>query len=82
MRPSTPEGWKAVHCAYFAVKDFDLHDQLVATAWAVVSVLSAMRERERARGTPEEQAAFDTLCRETQLWLRREIEAFRFERTH
>jgi hypothetical protein len=78
MRPSSPQGWEAVNAAYAAVKPFELPDQLTATAWAVVSVLSAMRERERARGTPEEQAAFDRTCAETQAWLHRQIEILRF----
>jgi hypothetical protein len=69
-----------VNAAYAAVKPFDLPDQLTAAAWAVVSVLSAMRERERARGTPEEQAAFDRTCDETQTWLQRQIEGLRFEK--
>jgi hypothetical protein len=82
MRPSTPQGWAAVSAAYAAVKPFDLPDQLMVTAWAVVSVLSAMRERERARGTPEEQAAFDRTCEETQAWLHQQIEALRFEKAN
>jgi hypothetical protein len=66
MRPSSSRGWEAVSAAYAAVKPFDIPDQLTATVWAVVAVLSAMRERERVRGTPEGQAAFDRTCDETQ----------------
>jgi hypothetical protein len=82
MRPSSPRGWQAVNAAYAAVKPFDPPDQLTAAAWAVVSVLSAMRERERARGTPEEQAAFDRTCDETRAWLQQQIEALRFGKTN
>jgi hypothetical protein len=51
MRPETPEGWQAVDAAYTAVKPFPPRDRVTATAWAIVAVLSALREKRK--DTPE-----------------------------
>ncbi len=45
--PRPPRGWEAVDTAYRAVKDYPPQDQGTATAWAVVSVLSATREKSK-----------------------------------
>ena len=55
MRPATSRGWEAVNNAYRAVKDYALHDQVVAAMWTVGAVLSVLREKskdtsEAARG--------------------------------
>lgn len=76
MRPETPAGWEAVNAAYAAVKAFPPRDQVTATAWAVVAVLSAMREK--SKDTPEARTAFDRTCTETLAYLTQQIEALRF----
>ena len=79
MRPSTPQGWEAVNTAYQAVKDYPPPDQVTATAWAVVSVLSAMREK--SKDVYEARAAFNRVCDETLAYLQQEIAALRFPTT-
>jgi hypothetical protein len=76
MRPKTPEAWHAVDAAYAAVKAFPPRDQVTATAWAVVAVLSA--QREKSKDTPAAQMAFDRTCGDTLAYLWGQIEALRF----
>jgi len=80
MRPSTPQGWDAVNHAYRAVKDYALRDQVVAAAWTVAAVLSALREK--SKDTPAARTAFDRACDETQAYLTQQIEALQFEKGH
>ena len=47
MRPATPQGWEAVNRASRAVKDYALHDQVVAAMWTAGAVLSALREKSK-----------------------------------
>ena len=47
MRPATPQGWEAVNRASRAVKDYALHDQVVAPMWTAGAVLSALREKSK-----------------------------------
>ena len=77
-RPSTPQGWEAVNSAYRAVKDFALHDQVVAAAWTVGAVLSALREK--SKDTPEARTAFDRTCDESLGYLQQQIAALRFRK--
>jgi hypothetical protein len=79
MMPSSPQGWKAVHSAYAAVKDFELHDQTVASAWTVVAVLSA--QREKSKDLYEARAACNRTCDETLGDLHQQIAALRFPTT-
>jgi hypothetical protein len=76
VRPETPAGWEAVNAAYASVKPFAPRDQVTATAWAVVAVLSAMREK--SKDTPEARTGFDRTCHETLAYLTQQIEALRF----
>jgi hypothetical protein len=62
MRPQTPEGWQAVDAAYAAVKAFPPRDQVTATTWAVVAVLSAMREK--SKDVSEARTAFNPDAKE------------------
>jgi len=80
MRPATPEGWEAVNTAYRAVKDFPLHDQVIAAGWTVAAVLSALREK--SKDTPAGRTAFDRTCHETLTYLTQQIEALRFTKGH
>jgi len=79
MRPSTPQGWEAVNTAYQAVHDYPPQDQVTATAWAVVAVLSAMREK--SKDVYETRAAFNRVCDETLAYLQQEFAALRFPTT-
>ncbi len=76
MRPATPEGWQAVDAAYAAVKGFPPRDQVAATAWVLVAVLSAMREKSKDRA--ETRTAFNRTCDETLAYLQQQIAALRF----
>lgn len=76
MRPSTPHGWEAVNNAYRAVKDYPLSDQVVAAAWTVGAVLSALREK--SKDTPNGRTAFDRTCGDTRAYLQQQIEGLRF----
>ena len=79
MRPSTPQGWGAVNSAYRAVKHFPPHDQVVAAAWTVGAVLSALREKSKDR--PEGRTAFDRTCDDVLVYLQQQIEGLRFPAT-
>ncbi len=79
MRPATPEGWQAVDAAYAAVKTFPPRDQVTATAWAVVAVLSAMREK--SKDVYEAQTAFNRTCDEALAYLQQQIAILRFPTT-
>ena len=79
MRPETPEGWQAVDAAYAAVKPFPPRDQVTATTWAVVAVLSAMHETSKDRY--EARTAFNRTCDETLAYLQQQIAALRFPTT-
>ena len=63
MRPSSDQGWQAIDAAYAAVKPFPPRDQVTATTWAVVAVLSA--QREKRKDIYEARAAFNRTCDET-----------------
>ncbi len=79
MQPSTPEGWEAVNAAYGAVKAFLPRDQVTATAWAVVAVLSA--QREQSKDIYEARVTFNRTCDETLAYLRQQVAALRFPTT-
>ena len=76
MRPSTPQGWEAVNTAYQAVHDYPPQDQVTATAWAVVAVLSALREK--SKDVYEARTAFNRTCDEALAYLTRQIAGLRF----
>ena len=76
MRPETPQGWQAIDAAYTAVKAFPPRDQVTATAWAVVAVLSAQREKSKDRY--EARTAFNRTCDETLAYLQHQIAGLRF----
>ena len=79
--PSTfAQGMATADAILATIAEREPRDQLAGSGWAVVAVLGALRER--FEKTPEERAAFDILCSETQAWLRREIEALRFTKAH
>jgi CheY-like chemotaxis protein len=61
-----------------ALGDLDPGGQLTVAARVTVAILTAVRPRFETAG----QKAFDLLCNETLAWLRREIEALRFEKAH
>jgi hypothetical protein len=65
-----------VNTAYRAVKDYPVPDQVIAAAWTVAAVLSALREK--SKDTPEARTAFDQTCHETLAYLTQQIEALRF----
>ena len=79
MRPETPEGWQAVDAAYAAVKPFPPRDQVTATAWAVVAVLSALREKRK--DGDEARTALNRTGDEALAHLRHQIAALRFPTT-
>ena len=79
MRPETPPGWQAVDAAYAAVKAFPPRDQVTATAWPVVAVLTAMREK--SKDVYETRTAFNRTCDETLAYLQQQIAALRFPTT-
>ncbi len=79
MQPATPEGWKAVEAAYTAVKAFPPRDQVTATAWALVAVLSALREK--SKDTPERRSEFNRICDEALAYLQQQIAGLRFPTT-
>lgn len=79
MRPTTPEGWAAVNDAYRAVKDYPLPEQVVAAAWTVGAVLSAMREK--SKDVYEARVAFNRTCDEALAYLQQQIAALRFPTT-
>jgi hypothetical protein len=59
LRPETRQGWQAVDAVYAAVKAFPPRDQVTATVWAVVAVLSALREQ--SKDVYEARRAFNRL---------------------
>jgi len=75
-RPSTSDGWEAVDRAYSTVKDFQHHDHVVAAAWTVAAVLSAVREKRK--DAPGVRTAFDRTREATPAYLTQQIEALRF----
>ncbi len=75
MQPATPEGWKAVEAAYTAVKAFPPRDQVTATAWALVAVLSALREKSKDKA--ETRTAYNRTCDEALAYIQRQIAALR-----
>jgi hypothetical protein len=79
MRPSSDQGWQAVDAAYAAVKAFPPRDQVTATAWTVVAVLSA--QREKSKDIYEARAAFNRTCDETLAYLQQQLAALRFPTT-
>jgi hypothetical protein len=76
MRPTSDQGWQAVDAAYAAVKPFPPRDRVTATAWAVVAVLSALREQ--SKDVYEARRAFNQTCDEALAYLTRQIVALRF----
>ncbi len=76
MRPATPEGWQAVDAAYAAVKGFPPRDQVTATAWALVAVLSALRDK--SKDVYEARTAFNRTCDEALVYLQQQIASLRF----
>ncbi len=76
MRPATPAGWQAMDAAYAAVKPFPPRDQVTPSAWAIIAVLSALREK--SKDTPAARATFDHSCAETVAYLTQQIAALRF----
>ena len=79
MRPTSDQGWQVVDTAYAAVKPFPPRDQVTATPWAVVAVLSALREQ--SKDIYEARAAFYRTCDETLTYLQQQIAALRFPTT-
>ena len=79
MRPTSDQGWQAVDAAYAAVKPFPSRDQVTATAWAVVAVLTAMREK--SKDVYETRTAFNRTCDEALAYLQQQIAALRFPTT-
>jgi hypothetical protein len=79
MRPETPDGWRAVDAAYATVKEFPPRAQVTATAWAVVAVLSAMREQ--SKDLYEARMAFNRVCDEALAYLQQQIAGLRFPTT-
>ena len=79
MRPATPAGWQAVDAADAAVKAFPPHDQVTATAWALVAVLSALREKRK--DGDEARTALNRTGGEALAYLRHQIAALRFPTT-
>jgi hypothetical protein len=79
MRPLSDQGRQAVDAAYAAVKPFPPRDQVTGTAWAVVAVLSAMREK--SKDVYEALTAFSRTCDETLACLQQQIAALRFPTT-
>ncbi len=79
MHPETPDGWRAVDAAYTAVKAYPPRDQVTATAWAVVAVLSAMREK--SKDVYEARTVFNRTCDETLAYLQQQIAGLRFPTT-
>ncbi len=79
MRPETPEGWQAVNVTYAAVRAFPPRDQVTATVWAVVAVLSALRETSKDRY--EARTAYNRTCDEALAYLQQQIAALRFPTT-
>jgi len=67
--PRPPQGWQAVDAAYAAVTPFPPRDQVTATAWAVVAVLSALREQ--SKDVDEARRAFNRTCDEAVAYLTR-----------
>ena len=76
MRPTSDQGWQAVDAAYAAVTPFPPRDQVAATAWAVVAVLSALREQ--SKDVDEARTTFNRTCDEALAYLTRQIVALRF----
>ena len=76
MRPTSDQGWQAVDAAYAAVKRFPPRDQVTATAWAVVAVLSALREH--SKDVYEARTAFNRTCDEALAYLTQQIAGLRF----
>ena len=62
--------------AYAAVKPCPPRDRVTPTAWAVVVVLSAMREQ--SKDIYEARTAFNRTCDEMLAYLTRQIVALRF----
>jgi hypothetical protein len=79
MRPISDQGWQAVDAAYAAVKRFPPRDQTMATAWAVVAALSALREQ--SNDVYEARTAFNRTCDEALAYLTQQIAALRFPTT-
>ena len=66
----------AVNNAPRAVKDYALHDQVVAAMWTVGAVLSALRET--SKDTPAARTAFNRTCDDVLVYLQQQIEGLRF----
>jgi hypothetical protein len=79
MRPETPQAWQAVDAAYAAVKPFPPRDQVTATTWAIVAVLSALREQ--SKDVYEARRAFNRTCDEALAYLQQQIAGLRFPAT-
>ena len=77
MRPTSDQGWQAVHAAHAAVKPFPPRDRVTATAWAVVAVLSALREQ--SKDVYEARRAFNRTCDEALAYLQQQIASLRFQ---
>ena len=61
------------------VKPFPPRDQVTATAWAVVAVLSALREQ--SKDVDAARTTFNRTCDEALAYLTRQIVALRFPTT-
>ncbi len=79
MRPTSDQGWQAVDAAYTAVKPFPPRDQVTAAVWAVVAVLSALRET--SKEPYEVRTAFNQTCDEALAYLQQQIAPLRFPTT-
>ncbi len=79
MRPTSDQGWQAVDAAYAAVKAFPRRDQVTATTWALVAVLSALREPSKDRA--ETRMAYNRTCDETLAYLQQQIASLPFPTT-
>ncbi len=76
----TPKAVEAVLSIVKTVSAFPPDERLAIVAESVLGVLRELRLP--GQKDPKRQKSYDVLCGDVQMWLRREIEALRFEKAH
>ncbi len=76
----TPKAVEAVLRIVKTVSAFPPDERLAIVAESVLGILRELRLP--GQKDPKRQKSYDTLCGDVQMWLRREIETLRFEKSH
>ncbi len=76
----SPTDVKAVVSIDKTLSVFPLEDRVIIAATSFLGVLRELRLV--TPQDPDRRKSYDTLCGDVQMWLRREIETLRFEKSH